>query len=310
MRPDELEELNLRRERLFDVVYRYEISRGGTMLSWFGGGAAKPGAPGYDSNRHLFGASWSVRTDHRRRGIGSAWLPVVLELMDRHGCTVLTVESEEESGHAFLRWLGAEARYAAIENRLKLSDVDWHLVRRWIEEGPRRSPDTRLEVYDGGIPEAMWDDYAPQFSRLLNSIPLDQLDHGEFVITPAHMRDWYERMALSRERGHAMILRESDGTISGLTETSWAPYRPTLIHQMLTGVIPAAQGRGLGKWVKAAMLMHLRDLYPDARWIATDNAASNARMQAINAKLGFKRYQETVEYQISRDRLAAKVGKL
>src|SRR5579859_5263793 len=45
--PDEIEAARLRRRRDFDIVYRYEISRAGEMLSWFSCGTAKPGAPGY-----------------------------------------------------------------------------------------------------------------------------------------------------------------------------------------------------------------------------------------------------------------------
>jgi GNAT superfamily N-acetyltransferase len=123
------------------------------------------------------------------------------------------------------------------------------------------------------------------------------------------MRSWYERMELTGEVQHTVITREPDGVISGITDTVWAPYRRAIIHQAFTGVRPDARGRGLGKWIKAAMLLHLRDLYPEARWVATDNAGSNAPMLKINRALGFKPYRHETDYQITRDELAKRLLK-
>ncbi len=310
IRPDDLDEMRMRRDDRFEIHHYYEITRDGMIVSWLSASTVRPLSPGYDSNRHIFEAFGSVHRDHRRGGIGGSWLPLVLELMDRHGCTVLSTGAEEDSGHAFLKWLGADAKLTETESRLKLSDVEWAMVRRWRDEGPKRSPQTRLELYDGGIPEALWDDYAPQMTSMLNTMPLDQLDHGENVVTPETMREWAARRAIGGERIHSLLTRESDGVISGVSDCSWAPHRPALIHQEFTGVRPDARGRGLGKWIKAAMLEHIREVHPEAQWIITDNANSNAPMLAINQELGFKTYRTWIEYQMSREQLAARVNEL
>jgi GNAT superfamily N-acetyltransferase len=310
MRPDELEERWLKRESPFDFRYTYELAEDGVVKGLVWGSTSRPGNPGYESSKHLFWAGLYVRPDARRQRIGSSLLPVLMQLMDGHGCTVLGIGAEEASGHAFLQWMGAEARFSGAENRLKLADVDWTMVDRWVAQGPERSPHTTLEVYDGPLPEAMWEDYAPQLTILLNTVPLEDLDHGVEVVTPDHMRDFYERLKITDERLNTMITREPDGVISAITDTTWAPHRPTIVEQRFTGVRPEARGRGLGKWIKAAMLKHLRDLYPEAEWISTANAGSNAPMLAINKKLGFKQYRAGTEYQISRDSLAARVQRL
>jgi len=310
VRPDVLEEAHLKRETPFDIKYRYEIVSGGGLLGWFSGSTSKPGTPGHESNKHLFWADIFVRPDARRRGIGASFMPLALELMDAHGCTVLSIGAEEASGHAFLRWLGAGAKFSGAENRLKLADVDWEMVDRWVSEGPKRSPQTKLETYDGPLPEAMWEEYAPQLSSIVNTAPWENLDHGEVVITPAHMSDYYARLKIGDQRLHTILTREPDGVISAITDTSWAPHRPSIIDQQFTGVRPDARGRGLGKWIKAAMLAHLHVLYPEAQWVATENAGSNAPMLAINKKLGFRQYRAGTEYQISRDKLASRIKRL
>jgi GNAT superfamily N-acetyltransferase len=205
--------------------------------------------------------------------------------------------------------MGATPKLVGAENRLKLADVDWKMVERWIDEGPKRSPQTRLEIYEGALPEAMRADYAPQLSSMLNTIPFENLDHGEIVVTAEHMAEWYAQLEISNERLLTMLTREPDGVISAITDTGWAPHRPSIIQQRFTGVRPDARGRGLGKWIKAAMLARIRELYPKAEWVSTENAASNVPMRAINKKLGFKQYRAETEYQISRDGLAERLKK-
>lgn len=308
--PDHVIENDLKKHDPFEVHFRYEVSVAGEMWSWFSAGATRPGSPEYESSKHLLWADWSVHRDHRRRGIGRSWIPLVLDIMDRNSYTKLGIGTEEHSGHAFLKWLGAEAKLTEAENRLKLKIVDWAMMRRWADDGRRRSPDTRLEVYDGRLPQSMLEDYCPQLSSLLNSMPFEQLDHGEIVVTPAMMNHWFERMDFSGRVGHWMMTREPNGIISGITDMVYAPYSPTIVQQGFTGVRPDARGRGLGKWLKGAMAVHMREVHPSAEWFTTENARSNAPMLAINEKMGFKQYRVGSEYQIARDRLAARLREL
>ena len=301
--PDELEEQLMKRQDPFQIKHRFEVSRDGVMLSWLSCDAIAPASPEYETNKQFLEADIYVRPSHRRQRIGASWVPAIVESMDRLGSTILSMPAEAESGHAFLRWLGAEPKLKEIHNRLNLVEVDWDMVERWAAEGPARSPATRLEIYDGSLPEAMWAEFAPQYTALINTIPFEGLEHGEIVLTPAQLREFIERQKMLGERRHTMLTREPDRSMSGITDVDWAPHRPGIIHQELTAVRPDARGRGVGKWIKAAMLLHLRELYPDARWISTENAGSNAPMLAINTRLGFKPHKEVVWYQVGRDAL-------
>jgi len=308
--PDEVVEAKLKHDDQFEIHHRYEVSAGDRMVSYFRCGIVKPGTPEYETNKHLFWADWSVHREHRRKGIGSSWIPLAIELMDRYGCSVFSSGAEEPSGHAFLRWLGAEEKMTGAENRLRMADVDWAMVKRWVVEGERRSPDTRFEVYDGRLPDDMLEDFCPQLSSMLNTMPWEQLDHGEIVITPPMMKEWYARMDLTGELHYNMMTREPDGTISGVTDMVYMPYKPTMMQQQFTGVRPDQRGRGLGKWLKGAMLLHVRQLYPDVEWVTTGIAGSIAPMLGINKKLGFKQFLAGSEYQISRARLGARAKEL
>jgi mycothiol synthase len=310
VRPDDLEEKRLIRANPFEFEYRYEVMRDGAIISMFGGKTVRPGNPEYESNKHLFWADFYVRLGERRRGIGASWLPVILELMDRHACSTVGMGAETEPGYAFLRWAGAQAKFSGAENRLRVADVDWAMLERWVKEGQARSPRTTLEIHDGLMPESMWAEFAPQLSIMLNTIPWEGLDHGDIVVTPDHMRHHNDRLVAGRETPYTVLTREPDGTMSSVTDVTWAPYRSKIVHQEFTGVLPSARGRGLGKWIKAAMLLHLRELHPDLEWVATANAGSNVPMLAINKKIGFRQYRAEKAYQMTRDQVAARIRDL
>ena len=303
LKDDADEEALVKRDDPFTAHDRFEVSRDGAMLGWFDGSTVTPRSPEYESNRHLYDVDLYVLPEHRRHRIGAAFLPVLVELMDRHGATTASFWTEEEAGHEFMKWVGAEPRMSSIESRLNFSEVDWQMMERWVTEGQARSPQTKLETYDGPIPEDMRADFAPQLSSMLNTIPFEGLDHGDVVITPEVMREFYARQAVTGTVQHTVLTREPNGVISGITDTGWAPFHRSNVYQWFTGVRPDARGRGIGKWIKAAMLLHLRELYPDVRWISTDNAGSNAPMLKINRAMGFKAYREGTAYQITRENL-------
>lgn len=308
--PDEVEQKRLLLDLKVEIYDCYEVVRDGEMVAWLRTATSRPGAPGYEENRDFLWTTAGVLAPYRRHGIGSRFLAIVLDVMERRGCRFVSFESEEESGHAFLKWLGAPQKSSGAENRLHIADVDWAMVRRWIEEGESRNPQTKVELYDDNIPDSMLEEYAPQLEALLNTMPWDDLEHGRITVTPDLLRDEYRRWNDAGVKHHTVLTREPDGVISGITDITWAPYRRSLLSQLFTGVLPSARGRGIGKWIKALMLERMHLLYPDAEWVSTGNADSNGPMLAINQRLGFKQHRWGAEYQLSRDAFAARLEEL
>jgi GNAT superfamily N-acetyltransferase len=303
--PDDVTEVRMRfhQHDPFQAHRRYHVVAGDEVIGEMAAEATRPESPEYPTNRHLLWAWIYVPVAHRRHGIGRSLIPTALSQMDAHGATVLTTMAEDEAGFAFLRVAGAEARYTERQSRLDLRRVDWDMVSRWIREGQQASPGARLDLYPQGDPDELLEELCAAATELLNTIPLEGLDHGDVVATPAMARQARERRAAIGTVNPSSVVREADGTISGMTDVVKHAYEPGIVRQEFTGVHERARGRGLGKWLKAAMLEHVRQAYPDTIWITTENAGSNAPMLGINRTLGFEPYREVTYYQVSRETL-------
>ena len=227
----------------------------------------------------------------------------MVEVMDGLGATVATMSAHQEPSVEFLSWLDAESKYVERYNRLDLRTVDWDKVEAWVTEGQERSPGARLERYLERIPEDLLEEITEVTTKLLNTIPLEGLDHGDIIFTPEMYREWTTRLDASGGRHHSVLVREADGSVSALTDVLKYPHEEGYVRQMFTGVDPAARGRGLGRWIKAAMLLQMRKLHPETEFNTTENAGSNAAMLAINDRLGFRTYREATSYQIGREAL-------
>src|SRR5260370_4026129 len=204
----------------------FEISRDGVMVSSFHGETVTPANPEYATNKHLYWADAYVRRDQRRKGVGSLWGSVLAREMDKHGCTVVGFSAEHEEGHAFLMWLGAKPKLTEIESRLELAGVDWAMVDRWVHKRQQRSPETRLDIHDGPLPEERWAAFAAQRTALLNPDPFEDLELGEIIVTPERIREWNEQLALAATVVHRALTRQPDGTIPRMPHVTWPPLLP------------------------------------------------------------------------------------
>jgi len=113
--------------------------------------------------------------------------------------------------------------------------------------------------------------------------------------------------AIQRDRGRMIwnlaAVEAATGQCAGYTNLSFNPRHPALVQQFGTGVVRSHQGRGLGKLLKLEMLSRLKRDLPGARFIETNNAASNAGMIGINNDLGFKEYTVSHCYQVEAQRM-------
>ncbi len=288
------------------VKRRLAITPENKIVGWAGFGAILDTSPEYEENKHLCQLNIAVLNDYQRKGIGTAFLKVLVKEAQSLNKTVIETGADHDSGRSFLKKYGAEFTIEGAENRLELEDIDWELMQSWVDEGKKRAKDVTLESFYE-CPEEILEEFAEMCTEALNMKPLGDTEHRSNI--DGKLRREIEKRYIDMGlTNYTLISREKDGRISGMTEIYYDPREGYKINQELTGVRPEFRGKGIGKWLKAQMILHIKDTYPDAERIITGNAEANAPMLSINTRMGFKKYKGGEGYKFEVEDIAKRLG--
>ena len=228
-----------------------------------------------------------VLEPYRRRGIGTRWLGEACDWMRAAGVDRLQCVTSGDDGRAFLERFGFVRLRDMGASRLDLRAVDPALLTSWIDGLP---PGVVLDVHESPLSDARMVEFTALANAIRRLVPGIEAIDGVGDRTPEETRDRIARSTGADGIHHLVLAREADGTASGLTDVGWRPDRPEAAHQMLTGVLPEFQGRGVGKALKARMVRHLLARHEGIGHLSTSNATTNAPMLAINERMGFTRF--------------------
>jgi GNAT superfamily N-acetyltransferase len=240
-------------------------------------------------NRHRASGSPTVRPASRRRGAGTALLRHEVERARVNGRTVLRGGALVGSaGDAFARQAGAEASLVDARRVQDLRKIPPGLVGSLRETAARAAADYSLVSWTGPTPEEHLDRVADGFNAM-NDAP-HAADREDDIWDAQRVRDRAD--AAVREgclRGYSVVaIADATGEMAGLTQVFVDPEYPEWGHQGLTAVVRKHRGHRLGLLIKAAMLEWLATEEPKLERIATDNAATNKYMIAVNETLGYE----------------------
>ena len=106
----------------------------------------------------------------------------------------------------------------------------------------------------------------------------------------------------------AYARKTETGELAGFTDAAWNPGQSYMLRQYNTGVLPKFRGKGLGRWLKAAMFEKVVADLTEVKFIRTNNSALNAPMLKINHEMGFKLYRSSVIWQVEIEKVKAYLG--
>ncbi len=253
-----------------------------------------------DENQHLAQFDIIVHPDARRQGIGKQLLGLITAAAQADQRQLLLTDTNDRipAGEAFINRLGAKRGLEGHVNQLRMDELDKNLIDQWLENGQKNVSEFDLGIWEGAYPEEQLNEIV-QLMELTNQQPLGDLEIEEMHITPQQLREM-EKMDTARgnQRCTFYVLEKASGKFAGYTETVWNANRPEILRQDMTGVFPEYRGKGLGRWLKAAMIDHMLMIHPQIKFVRTQNADTNAAMLRINNEMGFKPYMTSILWQM------------
>ena len=237
-----------------------------------------------------------------RRGHGTALVEVAeqhLRELGRRTAVTQTWIGDGSGGYrAFAERLGYSLAQTQVERRQRLP-MDEGTLARLEAEAARHSVGYTLRTVVGPIP----DDLVPGFIALYNlmnvEMPTGDIDLEEGRRTPEVQAQQEDELRDQGRTRLTVLAYAPDGQAVAYSNvvTGAADSDDPGIDQWATIVRPDHRGHRLGLAVKCALTRAIQENFPEAEYVRTQNAETNAPMVAINEAMGFEIHTVEGEFQ-------------
>lgn len=271
------------------IIKPYCLIHGEQVLGSFWATMANPNGKAFAWNRDSLEFDIFIEEQHRRNGLGTIAMKHLAQLARAHGKTKLETSCGTNEGELFCRHFGAKILFEDNQRFMALRDFDVSKLKLMTTLEPEKAGSVTIEFHKqwSGQDKTQISKFYGYLSDEANDIENSEKEElSEHEI----MDDEDFNNALVKNGGYPILClaRESNGTILGISEIAVFGHNLKHASQGLTGVRKEYRGRGLGKALKASMMLHLIENYPQIETTGSHNSVKNIGINRINDELGFK----------------------
>ncbi len=235
-----------------------------------------------------------VRSEYRRRGIGTELLAAVEALAAQSGRTELAGMDDSPVRDGYVDAAGPFARHHGftVAQRMVRRCLDLPLSEeheRALRAHPKASPvGYSLLTFGNRWPDEYLNDRCELGRRMSTDIPTGQLEVDEQAWDAERVRALEASLeAQNRAKVTTAARHDATGRLVGFTEVAIPLGAPESSWQHDTLVMREHRGHGLGFAMKVANIWAIQERHPRARRINTWNAEENTPMIDVNEEIGF-----------------------
>ena len=137
----------------------------------------------------------------------------------------------------------------------------------------------------------------------IREMPTERPTEKPFELTAAEVRRDREWRRQNNYHVYTYALFDAGGAMIGHTNAQINGGDPTDVYQAMTGVNEEYRGRGLSRWLKAALFFKVGEDFPANETMTTDMRAANAPIQKVNAEMGYVLQSSGHEFELTADGL-------
>jgi hypothetical protein len=188
-------------------------------------------------------------------------------------------------------------------SKVDFDKIDVDLMKKWRSQLDEN--EFELGFWQFPYPEDEIEAYAKMENDFWASAPLDDLEtDGKWTITTDELK---QRMKIFKEkkleRPVVYVKHRKTGEYAGYTDVIVDRAHPEKVDQFATGVLGKYRRKGIGRAIKAEMILKLMEFYPEAKFITTANSQTNKSMLNINIEMGYRPYSVWNQWQITLDEI-------
>lgn len=240
----------------------------------------------------------------RRKGIAKTLLLKTLEFAEKNGRDffIFSTMSSVLDGMKFARHLNMTLGLSSSFSMVNFKEIDIDLMNKWrsaLDEN-----EFEIGFWHYPYPEDEIEEYVKMENDFHKSVPRDDLDYEPQTVSAEELR---QKMKAYKEKNLekpvVWVKHRKTKEFAGYTDVVVVLNRPFRINQISTAVLNKYRRNGIGRAIKAEMILRLMELHPKAEYIMTANAKSNNSMLNINREMGFKHHITMDYWQISLENL-------